>query len=48
MDSRAKRVARIAGLFTACGFVLYGALRGEVSVVLNKAVNLCFECIGLG
>ncbi|MFW5647036.1 MAG: CD1871A family CXXC motif-containing protein [Acetivibrio ethanolgignens] len=25
-----------------------GVSRGEVATVLNKAVNICFECIGLG
>lgn len=48
MDNRMKKIARIAGLIAACGFILYGTVRGEVGVVLNKAVNICFECIGLG
>ena len=25
-----------------------GIYRGEVAVVLNKAINICMECIGLG
>ena len=32
------------------GMVLmgYGIYRGEVSVILEKAINLCMECIGIG
>ncbi|MCX4341611.1 MAG: CD1871A family CXXC motif-containing protein [Lachnospiraceae bacterium] len=39
---------RIACLFTACAFVVFGVRRGEALVVQNKAVNICLECIGLG
>lgn len=48
MNSRGKKLARIAGLAAAACFIVYGAVRGEAGVVLNKAVNICFECIGLG
>ena len=26
----------------------YGICRGEMKVVLEKAVNICIECIGIG
>lgn len=29
-------------------FVVIGVWRGEVEVVLRKAVIICMECIGLG
>lgn len=50
MEDRRKwlLIARGAGLITACVFLWYGAARGELGIVLNKAVNICFECIGLG
>ena len=35
-------------LFIAVCMILYGVWRGEVSIVLNKAINICLECIGLG
>ncbi len=38
----------LAFLAIAAAFIAYGISRGEMSVVLRKAVRICMECIGLG
>lgn len=43
-----KRIAQAAALLCAALFLVLGISRGEMAVVLNKAVNICMECIGLG
>lgn len=48
MSNRKLAWLRITGLLSACAFIIYGFIRGEAGVVLNKAVNICLECIGLG
>lgn len=30
------------------GMMAYGVFRGEMEVVMMKAINLCLECIGIG
>lgn len=43
--------ARRGGLcLAAVGIFLMGVgiCRGEMSVVLEKAINICMECIGIG
>ncbi len=48
MENKTKITVRALGLAVACAFIVYGFMRGEADVVLNKAVNICLECIGLG
>lgn len=43
-----KSIVRFLLLVLAAGFLACGFLRGEWETVLYKAVNVCFECIGLG
>ncbi len=41
----------MAGIYVAIlGLVLmvFGSWRGEMPVVLEKAINICMECIGIG
>lgn len=32
----------------AVAFMLFGFERGEAGVVLQKAIHICLECIGIG
>ena len=48
-----KRRIRTGGIGAALAVVgilmmWYGIYRGEMTVVLTKAVNICMECIGIG
>lgn len=48
---RKKFDIRMIGAFAAAvGLVMMicGAVRGESGVVLQKAVRICLECIGIG
>lgn len=29
-------------------FMAFGIYRGELPIVLQKAINICMECIGIG
>ena len=51
MENNNKGMRRlVAGviLVVAVMMIVYGTYRGEVSIVFNKAINVCLECIGLG
>ncbi len=43
-----KNTVSILLLLLALSFVALGMYRGEVSVVFNKAIRICMECVGLG
>lgn len=48
MDKRKSKIIQFAVGLTGVSFIVYGLMRGEAAIVLNKAVNICLECIGLG
>ncbi|MBO5909804.1 MAG: thioredoxin [Clostridia bacterium] len=39
---------RIAFVGCAVGFIIAGVINGGMTDVLNKAIKICTECIGLG
>ena len=47
---RTKRDFLVPALLIAAGVALMtaGIYRGEVAVLLTKAINICLECIGIG
>ncbi|GAB6085046.1 CD1871A family CXXC motif-containing protein [Alkaliphilus crotonatoxidans] len=48
MINRIKDKVQVFTCILAVLCLAYGIGRGEVAVVLNKAINICLECIGLG
>lgn len=45
---RAKNLAAAGLLVLGTAFILFGIMRGEQRVVLQKAIRVCLECIGIG
>ena len=45
---KSEKVTQILLLAVGLVFFLVGIFRGEAAVVLNKAIKLCMECVGLG
>ncbi|WP_430080815.1 CD1871A family CXXC motif-containing protein [Paraclostridium bifermentans] len=43
-----EKLTRYIVLAMSICFIVVGSSRGEVKVVLKKAVNICLECIGIG
>ncbi len=43
-----KRILQVITAIISCIFILYGTARNEIMIVLDKAVHICLECIGLG
>ena len=43
-----RKISQIILLITGIAMVSYGAIRGEATIVLGKAIKLCLECVGIG
>ena len=41
-------IVTIGHLAVSVVLIVVGVLMGEPDVVLNKAINICMECIGIG
>lgn len=48
MSSRARKWAWPLLSLLSLLMIALGVFRGEVAIVLNKAVRICLECIGIG
>ncbi|MDE7324562.1 MAG: thioredoxin [Lachnospiraceae bacterium] len=48
LSNKKRAILQAAFLLASALMIAYGASRGEVETVWNKAVNICLECIGLG
>ena len=48
MNLNYRRRIQFGLLIAALMMIGYGAVRGEAAVVLNKAIKLCMECVGIG
>ncbi len=43
-----KAAVQILFLLLGLAFLVCGVMRGEADTVLNKAIKLCLECVGIG
>ena len=43
-----RSIISLALLAAGLAFIVIGAVRGEDNAVMQKAIMICMECIGLG
>ena len=48
MKTCIRKYAGFACALLGICMMIAGSMRGEVSIVLTKAINICLECIGIG
>lgn len=48
LGRRTKNLAAAGVLVLGAVFIVLGIMRGEQRIVLQKAIRICLECIGIG
>ena len=48
MTPRNRNLITVALLVVSLVLIVTGTIFGEPDTVLNKAINVCMECIGIG
>ena len=48
MSFRKRLVLRLVSLAAGIGLLVLGFVQGQFADVLQKAVKICLECIGIG
>lgn len=48
MNERQRYLAGAGALAAALILIIFGVMQKEPEVVLQRAVNICMECIGIG
>lgn len=48
MFSAKKLIAQLALLAAGIAMLCFGIARGELDLVLGKAIRVCLECVGIG
>ncbi len=48
MQTKYRYIVGVLVFVFALAFIAFGISRGEVDIVLQKAINICMECIGIG
>lgn len=48
MKRQIRTILFVALAIAGAAFVAYGIASGQAAAVLNKAIRICMECIGIG
>ena len=48
LSQNARKIRGVASTLVGVAMMVFGIYRGEMAVVLAKAIKICLECIGIG
>lgn len=48
MKDKKRNICSAVAAFVGIAMMAFGIYRGELAIVLTKAIKICLECIGIG